>query len=105
MSDRECEHCGYDLAGLRGRGRCPECGEYYDLHDPARTASRTEQRYQRGARLLTLALALAAVGVVVAGGLLSLVVKQPMRPIALSLLFGGVLGLAALTRYLYEDRR
>ncbi|MEX0654943.1 MAG: hypothetical protein WD534_17460 [Phycisphaeraceae bacterium] len=27
-----CTQCGYELTGLGTRGRCPECGQYFDQH-------------------------------------------------------------------------
>jgi hypothetical protein len=33
---RVCIHCGFDLAGLEDRGKCPECGADYDIAESVR---------------------------------------------------------------------
>lgn len=44
LSDGQCccGRCRYPLIGLTIRGRCPECGDAYDLNRPARQATADE---------------------------------------------------------------
>lgn len=104
--DRRCANCGYDLLGLGKRGNCPECGLYFSDETGEGTISERDAARERSdrfaARLRTLLL-LGAGAVVLAAGLgLSMIAVHPWRPIAISAVFAGIFGLAALTSYCYE---
>ncbi|HEX7009577.1 MAG TPA: hypothetical protein VF184_06315 [Phycisphaeraceae bacterium] len=103
---RPCPRCGYDLTGLARRGRCPECGQFYDLaYLPTRSPdnesfSRRSDRI--AARLRTIALALLTLFALICGGLLSAYIPNRDRAIAYTAIFVFLGLLATLTSYFYE---
>lgn len=67
--ERNCSKCNYDLLGLADQGRCPECGQRYNvltgqgLRGTAGALSEAQQRADRIlARVRTISLAAAATG-------------------------------------------
>lgn len=40
LGGRVCFRCGFNLTGLEGKGRCPECGDDYDIQNPRCPGSR-----------------------------------------------------------------
>lgn len=105
---RTCIKCGYDLGGLRGtQGTCPECGQYWNLTTGEGLADRASTRRQhaerRAARGRTVLLAVLAVCVLMCGGLGSMIAQHPLRPVVMGAIFAGLIALAAVTSYFYED--
>ena len=103
---KTCNECGYELAGLGEHGACPECGNPYDASTGLGVATGRTRRNERGAKLVarlrTVMLLLLTLCILACGGLLSLVATNPMRPIALAVLFAVVTALATITSFLYE---
>lgn len=98
----QCFRCGYELAGLAPVGRCPECGDRYDMStgkgimDDRIAAVRRGDRLMR--RLRTLLPAAAAVLLLVSGAIGQLAVG---RGFYVAAFFAAILALAALTSYVY----
>lgn len=105
-----CSGCGYDLLGVAREGRCPECGQAYDVSIGKGVTQRSAamQAHDRGDRLVYLlklwTLILLAVICVGLGGLRALTVADPTRPIAMGLLFGGLFAFGALATWFTERR-
>lgn len=101
-----CAECGYDLMGLPQRGKCPECGAYFDQVRGTGLSSNRSQQMQRHDRLLrrlrTILLAVVAVAFMGCGGLLAMVVDEPARPIWIASVFALFMLLAAVTSFVYE---
>lgn len=105
-----CAGCGYDMLGLPGEGRCPECGNKYDM-DRQRGITRRSAAmlaHDRGDRVVYLVklwgligLGLVCVGI---GGLLAIGAKMPERPILLGLMFGSMFGFGAFVTWFTEGR-
>ena len=104
--DRSCDRCGYDLVGLARQGRCPECGQYFDVYSGEGLYSGVSARHRRGhrlmARLRTVLIALATVMVMVCGGLMSFVARNPARAIGIASVIAAVGVLAAITSFVCE---
>ncbi len=103
--DRICVNCGYDLHGLAHRGRCPECGQAYDIFSGEGlsaddTPGRRQPRWVM--HLRTIILAVFALVMLACGGLFSMVSQKPMRPVILGGIVAGVFALAALVSFVYE---
>ncbi|BAM03663.1 hypothetical protein [Phycisphaera mikurensis] len=98
MRDSRCAACGYDLIGLPGSGRCPECGERYDKETRLNVSDRTKPAAPGGAgrwRFPLIALGLAG-AVVAIGGVYGVQTADPLRPISASLVLAAALLMAAL---------
>lgn len=104
---KQCSECGYELAGLGEHGECPECGNPYDITSGLGVSTSKTRKHDRGAkvaaRLRTVMLFLLMLGILACGGLMSLVATNPMRPIAIAVLFAVVTALATITSFLYEN--
>lgn len=106
--ERNCGECGYDLTGLPGRqGSCPECGKAWDAITGRGIDQFDESGRRRAERLLnrvrTLLFALFTLGVLICGGVGTLVASNPWRPIAIAGVIALVGLLATITSYFYED--
>jgi hypothetical protein len=101
-----CRQCGYDFTGLKAKGVCPECGNYYNmdtgagLRQPEEDAARKTTFLVR--RVRTILLAVGAVVVMVCAGLASAVAQVPAKPLWVGAFVAGVLVLGAFTSYAYE---
>lgn len=78
-----CHECDYDLTGLGEQGACPECGCRYDLASPYRGQYRVEAR--RSELWKVILLGSITFGVLACGGLLSLLIENPLGLIATTL--------------------
>ena len=108
MTERPCSACGYDLSGLPPRGRCPECGQAFNMLTgegvaDARARGKAARSLDFAARLRTLTFAFFAVATLAAGGVGALFAANPYRPLALAAVVGAVFVMAAVTSYLYEN--
>lgn len=103
-----CRHCSYDLTGLRRKGKCPECGQEYDMITGAGIAAGAAEAHRRGDRLMaklrTAMLLLGVVMVMSCGGLLSALAYtwggNWLRPLAIAAVVAGVLLMGAVLSYL-----
>ncbi|MEM6333377.1 MAG: hypothetical protein AAF823_08585 [Planctomycetota bacterium] len=100
-----CAKCGYDLTGMVGAGRCPECGNEYDLGYGRGVSSRLSRSVERGdflmRRMVTIALLLLTLGIAAVSGLAAWGTGS-YRPLLVGGLVAAVTGLGMLTSYLYE---
>jgi len=106
-----CEACGYDLMGLTGRGRCPECGNRYDMINNLGVTrqSAAMEAHHRGDRLVYRvkfwAMAAAAGLCIILGAWGTAVSKtQSAGPLAIGLVFAGVFGFGAFATWFTEGR-
>ena len=105
-----CSGCGYDLTGGAREGRCPECGQAYDVSTGKGVTKRSAamEAHYRGDRVVYLfklwTLILLAVICAGLGGLRGLMVDDPARPIAIGLLFGGLFAFGALATWFTERK-
>ena len=101
-----CVSCGYDLTGLDPRGRCPECGQDYDVSSGTGLTSHFSARYARTsfilARIRTVVLGVLTLLVLAAGLLATMWMQSGSRPLVVSMVFAGVLGMAAIASFMYE---
>ncbi len=64
----ECRKCGYDLTGMPTSGKCPECGQDYDVKYrtgvrlPESPVEKSQRIYARARTII-----LAAIGVILLG--------------------------------------
>lgn len=103
-----CSGCGYDLAGLSGAGRCPECGNEYDTdsHLGVTRRSAVMEAHARGDRVVYLfklwglaGLAAACFGL---GFYASLGKANPQGPILIGGMFGAVFGFGAFVVWMTD---
>lgn len=105
-----CSGCGYDLMGGGREGRCPECGQAFDIAlGKGVTAQSAKMRAaERGERLTYLvklwALLLLGAGCVGLGALRALMVGDWQGPMLIGLLFGGLFAFAALATWFTEQK-
>lgn len=102
MQTRTCGRCGYDLVGIAAAGRCPECGQAYDLASGQGTDARRVPwvlRHGRTASLVGL-----AVFILGCSGLLSLAARNKMAMVLSGLMVAAVVGLGAVMSYLSEQK-
>ncbi len=105
-----CSGCGYDLMGGAKEGRCPECGQAFDMAIGKGVTKRSAkmEAHHRGDRLVYMvklwSLILLAVICVGLGGLGALVAVDPARPIAFGLLFGGLFAFGAVATWFTERK-
>jgi len=72
--DPACGKCGYTLLGLSRRGRCPECGNVYDLlagTGTRKAPSEIERTYFYLRRMRTIFLGLITLSIIACTGLMS----------------------------------
>lgn len=98
------------MLGLAGEGRCPECGNKYDMDRQQGVTRRSAAMlaHDRGDRVVFLVkfwgligLALGCMGI---GGLLAIGSKMPQRPILMGLMFGGVFAFGAFVTWFTEGK-
>ena len=102
-SPPQCSECEYDLTGLPRSGKCPECGNYYDMQFKfGLVGMRTKQEKmdQLLRRVRTIVFVIVAAGCATLGLLLSFVGSA--RSLYVGLLSAGVFALCALTSWVYE---
>lgn len=104
-SVNECGQCGYDLTGLPSQGRCPECGNVYDIdtskgltRDPS-IAPRRVWFVKHIRTLVIIAMAICAYGC--CGGM-SLIARTPGKAQATGTFIAMLLGIAAIASYVGE---
>lgn len=108
MKDRRCSNCDYDLSGLAARGKCPECGQFFNvlsgegLGGKGGNRGRASRSLSFAARLRTITLALFTVAVLGCGGIASMWASNPFRPVAIACLIAGIGAMAAVASYLSE---
>jgi predicted ATP-dependent serine protease len=108
---KACANCGYELVGMGSRGSCPECGTYWNaLTGENIEAGGAERRRRVGKavdRIRTVVLVVAAGVMLVCGGLLSWAAHAAggnvLRPVVIAGIIAGLLVLAAVTSFVYED--
>ena len=100
-----CNRCNYNLTGLPAESKCPECGAAYSTR-ALLGVKVPEQGYAKGERIArrvrTIIFAVLAVGFLILGGGVSLVVNRPDRAWAISGVIALTLALASITSYVYE---
>ncbi|MBB6429087.1 hypothetical protein [Algisphaera agarilytica] len=105
-----CSNCGYDLMGVAREGRCPECGQRYDLAlgMGVTKVSANMLAHQRGDKAIYLVkvwgMAFAAVACLGIGGLLSLVSSEPSRPLMLGALIASLFAFGAFVTWFTERK-
>ncbi|MEM1108892.1 MAG: hypothetical protein AAGH99_09410 [Planctomycetota bacterium] len=106
-----CSSCGYDLMGLARSGNCPECGQAYDIGLGRGVTERSAnmRAHERGERVVYLfklwGMAGAAAVCMAVGGLVALMSGDEwLGPLAIGLLFGGVLAFGAFVTWFTEGR-
>jgi len=102
MDTDVCGKCGYELVGIARVGRCPECGQPYDLDSGQGTTDRQQPWLLRHIR--TVALGVLAVLILGCSGLISLAARNAMGLVLTGLLVAGVVLMGALLSYMSEKQ-
>lgn len=105
LSVHRCHQCDYELTGLGLRGRCPECGQYFNFAtgEGVRQPPTVQEHQSRlFGRIRTIGLGVLAVAAVLAGTLGGRFTMHPDRAIAMGIFFGAILALACVVSYVYE---
>ncbi|QQE12953.1 hypothetical protein JD969_05700 [Planctomycetota bacterium] len=101
-----CTKCQYEFTGLPERGKCPECGNYYDKSTGKGVGSEYRSKAQKFdrfmVRLRTIFLASIAVIILLIGMIISMNSDAAGIPIFVSGLIAFVFILAAILSYLNE---
>lgn len=82
-----CHHCGYDLSGLGETGRCPECGNVFDVSFKLGAPPRENLLTRYAGAIM---LAVVTLSILVCGGLLSLGAREPLGIFLAVLTVAGV---------------
>ncbi len=101
----ECGRCGYELTGLADLGKCPECGNNYDVgrNIGLRTSANAQKPKAWPLKhLRTIVIALCGACVIMCAGLLSLVAKSPSKVWASATVVLAVIAVATAVSYLSE---
>lgn len=103
-----CNNCGYDLMGVARKGRCPECGQAYDIDDNTGVNRRSAamEAHERGDRVMFLVklgcfIGLAAICVLL-GVWRAWGAVEPRGPMIIGGLFGGLFAFAAFVTWFTE---
>lgn len=97
-----CHQCEYDLIGLPPRGKCPECGSFYDKHSSYRSGQ-TSQTVLAG-QIKWISLLVFTALVLLVGLSLAALADRPWGVVALTLVIAGVSGFGAFS-YWWSDRQ
>ena len=103
-----CTNCGYDLQGLRPQGRCPECGQPFDVTTGLglREVSPLSRRNEAGdtvvfwfkfGSLVGLALVVLAIGAI-----LALRSPLPARPLSIAGIIAATLAFGAAVTWITD---
>lgn len=103
-----CGQCGYDLQGLAMRGRCPECGQPFDVLSGRGVTTPLSQRQQRGDRAVFWfkfgALIGLAVAILFVGAMMALRSPMPTRPLSIAAILAAGLAFAAAVTWWTEGK-
>jgi len=107
IHERVCAQCGYDLMGLKPKGRCPECGQFYNALTDEGLVTKAAAEERTGfvlRRIRTIVLGLMALLSVSCGAGITFGLLQGnnLRPLVVSGIVAGLFALGAVTSYLYE---
>ena len=101
-----CVNCGYDLQGLPLQGRCPECGQPFDIASGRGLKSPLSERAERGDRVVLWfkvgSLAGLAVAILLIGAMMALRSPLPARPLSIAGILAACLGFAAAVTWWTE---
>ena len=115
VRDAQCASCDYELTGLGQQGRCPECGQFFDMmtgeglkaggrSGDDEQASEKHRRGERVVRRLGVVFMLAmGLIVLVCGGVVALFAEDWRYPMATAGLIAVIFALSGLSWYLGED--
>lgn len=102
MDTDVCGNCGYELVGIARVGRCPECGQPYNLVSGQGTTARRVPWLLRHIR--TAALVAFTLLILVCSGLLSLVADNALGLVLTGFLIAGVVLMGAVLSYMSEKQ-
>ena len=100
-----CDGCGYELMGLASPGRCPECGQRFDVDTGLGVVRRSalSESNERGDRLVMwfqVGSLAGLAGLSLAIGIWRASVSpNPSSPLAVGVLVAAVLGFGAFVTY------
>lgn len=98
VSDRECDHCGYNLKGLSPGGKCPECGKPIRRRSTKTSGFMSDEAPTRFVRMLRNGFILTSAALVLALLGVFMGVLAPLVSIVAALLWVGGIYIITLPR-------